>query len=51
VICAGGYRSSAAASLLEERGFHDLVNVVGGTGAWVSAGYEVALVDTSAARP
>jgi hydroxyacylglutathione hydrolase len=41
VICAGGYRSSAAASLLQGRGFRDLVNVVGGTSAWVSAGYEV----------
>jgi hydroxyacylglutathione hydrolase len=41
VICAGGYRSSAAASLLRGRGFRDLVNVVGGTSAWVSAGYEV----------
>jgi rhodanese-related sulfurtransferase/glyoxylase-like metal-dependent hydrolase (beta-lactamase superfamily II) len=41
VICAGGYRSSAAASLLRQCGFHDLVNVVGGTGAWVAAGYEV----------
>jgi hydroxyacylglutathione hydrolase len=40
VICAGGYRSSAAASLLEQRGFSDLYNVVGGTSAWVKAGYE-----------
>ena len=41
VICAGGYRSSAAASLLRRRGFRDLANVVGGTSAWVSAGYAV----------
>jgi glyoxylase-like metal-dependent hydrolase (beta-lactamase superfamily II)/rhodanese-related sulfurtransferase len=41
VICAGGYRSSAAASLLKRRGFSDLYNVVGGTSAWVAAGYEV----------
>jgi glyoxylase-like metal-dependent hydrolase (beta-lactamase superfamily II) len=39
VICAGGYRSSAATSLLEARGFTDLYNVLGGTGAWVAAGY------------
>src|SRR5262249_21241439 len=39
VICAGGYRSSAACSLLERRGFRDLQNVVGGTSAWVAAGY------------
>ena len=42
VICAGGYRSSAAASLLEQRGFKDVRNVLGGTAAWVKAGYEVA---------
>ncbi|HSB28449.1 MAG TPA: MBL fold metallo-hydrolase [Pyrinomonadaceae bacterium] len=41
VICAGGYRSSAAASLLQKHGFMNLINVVGGTGAWVSAGYPV----------
>ena len=41
VICAGGYRSSAATSLLAARGFADLRNVLGGTGAWVEAGYEV----------
>jgi hydroxyacylglutathione hydrolase len=40
VICAGGYRSSAATSLLAQRGFKDLRNVLGGTGAWVAAGYE-----------
>ena len=31
VICAGGYRSSAATSLLEQKGFRDLRNVIGGT--------------------
>jgi hydroxyacylglutathione hydrolase len=41
VICAGGYRSSAAASLLEQLGFTNLLNVSGGTGAWVNAGYPV----------
>jgi glyoxylase-like metal-dependent hydrolase (beta-lactamase superfamily II) len=41
VICAGGYRSSAATSLLRRRGFADLSNVVGGTSAWVAAGYDV----------
>lgn len=39
VICAGGYRSSAAASLLQQQGFSNLLNVSGGTGAWVNAGY------------
>jgi glyoxylase-like metal-dependent hydrolase (beta-lactamase superfamily II)/rhodanese-related sulfurtransferase len=41
VICAGGYRSSAAASLLEQLGFTNLLNVSGGTGAWINAGYPV----------
>ena len=41
VICAGGYRSSAAASLLEKFGFTNLLNVSGGTGAWINAGYPV----------
>jgi glyoxylase-like metal-dependent hydrolase (beta-lactamase superfamily II)/rhodanese-related sulfurtransferase len=39
VICAGGYRSSAGASLLRRHGFADLYNVVGGTSAWTAAGY------------
>lgn len=41
VACAGGYRSSAAASILERRGFRNLLNVVGGTGAWISGGHPV----------
>ena len=38
VICAGGYRSSAATSILEQRGFSNLFNVTGGTSAWIAAG-------------
>jgi glyoxylase-like metal-dependent hydrolase (beta-lactamase superfamily II)/rhodanese-related sulfurtransferase len=38
VICASGYRSSAAASLLRRAGFRELWNVAGGTNAWVAAG-------------
>jgi len=41
VICAGGYRSSAATSLLQQLGYSDLLNVAGGTSAWINAGYEV----------
>jgi len=41
VVCAGGYRSSAAGSVLQRRGFGHLLNVVGGTAAWAQAGYEV----------
>jgi len=39
VICAGGYRSSAGTALLRRAGFEDLYNVVGGTSAWIAAGY------------
>src|SRR5437588_5118209 len=41
VICAGGYRSSAATSILQSLGFRKLLNVTGGTMAWIKAGYEV----------
>lgn len=37
VICQGGYRSSAATSILENAGFGELYNVTGGTSAWVDA--------------
>jgi hydroxyacylglutathione hydrolase len=40
VICAGGYRSSAATSILARHGYTHLLNVTGGTSAWVNAGYE-----------
>jgi hydroxyacylglutathione hydrolase len=38
VICAGGYRSSIAASLLERAGAGRVSNVVGGMAAWYAAG-------------
>ncbi|MBI5849734.1 MAG: MBL fold metallo-hydrolase [Planctomycetes bacterium] len=38
VICAGGYRSSAACGLLRDAGFRQLVNVAGGTRAWLASG-------------
>jgi hydroxyacylglutathione hydrolase len=41
VICAGGYRSSAATSVLQQLGFSNLMNVTGGTSAWIAAGYPV----------
>jgi len=41
VICAGGYRSSAAASMLEKHGFTKLINISGGTNAWVKSGFPV----------
>jgi len=41
VICAGGYRSSAATSIMQQAGFANVLNVAGGTKAWIDAGYEV----------
>jgi len=41
VVCASGYRSSAATSILERHGFEELFNIVGGTSAWVQAGFGV----------
>ncbi|HJZ68026.1 MAG TPA: rhodanese-like domain-containing protein [Blastocatellia bacterium] len=41
VICASGYRSSAATSILERCGFSQVFNVVGGTNGWINAGYPV----------
>jgi rhodanese-related sulfurtransferase len=37
VYCAGGYRSSVAASLLRANGFADVSDIVGGYGAWSTA--------------
>lgn len=34
VYCAGGYRSSVAASLLRQNGFADVSDILGGFGAW-----------------
>ena len=37
VYCAGGYRSSVAASLLRRNGFVDVSDILGGYGAWEEA--------------
>jgi len=42
VLCAGGYRSSIASSLLEQLGFRNISNVVGGMTAWYNAKLAVA---------
>jgi len=41
VICQGGYRSSAATSVLEQKGFREIYNIIGGTDAWTKAGFEI----------
>ena len=38
VYCAGGYRSSIAASVLQARGFSDVSELAGGIAAWQGAG-------------
>jgi hydroxyacylglutathione hydrolase len=42
VYCAGGYRSSIAASLLQREGFADVAEMAGGITAWESGGLPVA---------
>ena len=37
VYCAGGYRSSIAASALRARGFATVADLIGGYGAWAAA--------------
>lgn len=39
VLCNTSNRSMTAASLLKQRGFQRVINVVGGTTAWSAAGY------------
>lgn len=41
IICASGYRSSIAKSILERGNFRLLMNVLGGTAAWKNAGFGV----------
>jgi len=48
-ICAGGYRSSIAASVLERAGFSRVANVVGGMDDWTRSGLEVVTGDEAPA--
>src|SRR5436189_1612014 len=41
VICASGYRSSTATSILQRHEFRTLYNVAGGTSAWAASGFAV----------
>ena len=41
VICQSGHRSQAAAAYLLHLGYRDVVNVDGGTSAWIEKGYPV----------
>lgn len=37
MICGSGYRSSVASSILQARGYRNLINIIGGMGAWNEA--------------
>jgi hydroxyacylglutathione hydrolase len=41
LYCAGGYRSSVAASLLQRSGFHSVAEIAGGFAAWEAANLPV----------
>jgi hydroxyacylglutathione hydrolase len=41
VYCAGGYRSSIAASLLQQKGFDRVSEIAGGMAAWEAAKLQV----------
>jgi rhodanese-related sulfurtransferase len=49
IICASGYRSSIAKSVLERGNFKFSMNVLGGTAAWKNAGYEVQQMEATTA--
>jgi hydroxyacylglutathione hydrolase len=46
VYCAGGYRSSIAASLLKGLGFDPVCEIAGGIAAWESASLPVQIAQT-----
>lgn len=48
VYCAGGYRSSIAASTLRAHGFAPVADILGGFDAWRAAGLPVVVPDGSA---
>jgi hydroxyacylglutathione hydrolase len=47
VYCAGGYRSTIAASTLRANGFADVSDLLGGIGAWGGSGNELADAGTA----
>jgi glyoxylase-like metal-dependent hydrolase (beta-lactamase superfamily II)/rhodanese-related sulfurtransferase len=50
VICQGGYRSSAATSILEQKGFEEIYNIAGGTAAWIENNLDVERANSQSAR-
>ncbi len=51
VYCAGGYRSSIAASILRSLGHGEVMDLIGGIDAWVAAGFDVAAASPLVAAP
>ncbi len=49
IICQSGYRSSLGTSVLENAGFTEIYNVIGGTAAWIGAGFETEVSATACA--
>jgi hydroxyacylglutathione hydrolase len=47
VFCAGGYRSTIAASALRANGFVDVSDLLGGIGAWGGSGHELTTAGTA----
>ncbi|HMP52543.1 MAG TPA: rhodanese-like domain-containing protein [Candidatus Melainabacteria bacterium] len=47
IICASGYRSSIAKSILERQGKEELMNVLGGFKAWQGSDYNVVVPEAS----
>lgn len=50
VICQSGYRSSLGTGILENAGFKQIYNVTGGTQAWINAGFETEISNSSKAN-
>lgn len=48
VVCAGGYRSTVAASVLERAGRERLINLIGGVTAYQAAGHALVVDETPA---
>jgi hydroxyacylglutathione hydrolase len=49
LVCQGGFRSRRAAQFLRQVGYGRVVNVAGGTAAWIDAGHPVDVPDPTAA--
>ncbi|MFN8550571.1 MAG: MBL fold metallo-hydrolase [Candidatus Obscuribacterales bacterium] len=51
IVCASGYRSSIAKSILERAGVTNLMNVLGGMKAWNNSGFDISRGEPSIKEP